>query len=175
MITADTPYVRLSVLQGRPVVTEAGEAELHVTDIHLADDERTATGLQVAHGGLLNRSAGTVPVDDVDHIGPDAVVVGAEPSDGDGHDGEVRRASAVVDRTTMTDEGSKVGIVSDLVLRTARGRTKVVALEMRTDEGFRYLVLDDDVHLFGDVVLVPAAAARHLLETPEQVAEAVDG
>lgn len=176
MATADTPYIRLTALQGRPVVTESGDAELHVTDVQLDEDERTASRLLLAHGGLLGRSAGRVAMDRVDHIGPDAVVVSEVTADGaDEEDAALRRTGSVVERTTMTDEGAKVGHVTDVVLRTTRGRTKAVAVELRTDDGQRYLVLDDAVKLFGDVVLVPAAAARHLLESPEQVAEAIDG
>lgn len=175
MVAADTPFVRLSALRGRQVVTEAGAAELQVRDVALADDGRTVARVLLSRPALLSsREAGSIPIDAVEQIGPDAVVVRDEDPSPDDGDAE-RSGMGVVGKAVITDEGVELGSVLDLVLRTYRGKVRVEALELRTVDGERYVVLGKEPTLLADVVLLHDHGADDVLASPDDVAEAISG
>lgn len=172
MVKAATPLVRASALAGRRIVSEDGISTVEVQDLVLADDGHRIEGFTVREPGIFGkRHVATIPVSAVKTIGPDAVIIEAEHElTGGDHDPAV--CADVKGRQVLTDDGTDLGTVADVVVETKRNSVQVVVLELDRD-GERFLVLPRGTSVGGDAVVVPGAMADALVDTPEAAAEAI--
>lgn len=172
MVRAATPLVRASALAGRRIVTEDGTSTVEVQDLVLADDGHRIEGFTAREPGIFGkRHVAAIPMSAVKTIGPDAIIIEAEHQlTGGDHDPAV--CADVKGRQVITDDGTEIGTVADVVVETKRGSLQVVLLELdRT--GDRFLVLPKGTSVGGDAVVVPADAAERMVDSPEAAAEAL--
>ncbi|MFF9021320.1 PRC-barrel domain-containing protein [Streptomyces eurythermus] len=165
------PLVLASELTKRVVVTLGGEAVAQIRDTVFDARAGRVTGFTLSGRGLL---AGplkeSLPFSGVHAIGPSAVMIPSEASleerelavgaDGSGH-------GQVIGAPVLTDQGTEIGTVLDVVIETGVGG-RVVGFEIATDETMdrrrrkAFIPRGETLAVSGRALVVPAHA-RHFL------------
>ncbi|GGR56860.1 MULTISPECIES: PRC-barrel domain-containing protein [Streptomyces] len=165
------PLVLASELTKRVVVTLGGEAVAQIRDTVFDARAGRVTGFTLSGRGLL---AGplkeSLPFSGVHAVGPSAVMIPSEASlerreltvgaDGSGH-------GQVIGAPVLTDQGTEIGTVLDVVIETGVGG-RVVGFEIAADETMdrhrrkAFIPRGETLAVSGRALVVPAHA-RHFL------------
>ncbi len=188
MTTTPTRYIRANDLVGRRVVTLAGDSDHEIQDLVLdARDRRRIDAVALREPGLLGgRHQSLLPIDAVRAIGPDAVMVDPDAAHGQPDEKRMGARDTLEGLNVLTDGGTALGTITDAVIESEDGQVRLVAVELRTagddgddgdddddDERLRYLALPDDLVLSDEALVVPAAVADRLCDSPDDLSEAV--
>ena len=161
--------MRASEVTKRPVVTFAGDDIAQIKDIVYGTGGGQIAGFTLAGRGLFSGPLKeSLPWAAVAALGPDAVMVRdhtaleprkeflAEAGDTDGGD--------VMGSEVLTDTGTSLGTVSDVIIQTDARSCEVVGYEIEASEamgtkGQKVLIpLPDTISASGEHLVVPAAA-----------------
>lgn len=156
--------VRAADLIGRPVITldmatEAGE----IRDV-LYDPERSKViGFTLRGRGLLSSPlVGMLPVEWIESIGRDAVMIPSETSivrDREGMASAVGQQEEVIGKEVVSESGASLGVVSDVVVEVDGASARVVGYEIERAEGHQLMVpVSAGVPISGDALVLPLAA-----------------
>lgn len=162
--------VRATALMSRPVVTMSGNVVGQIKDVVYGPAGGPLRGFTLAGRGMFAgpRDA-ALPADAVHAIGPDAVIIESEDrlTESAAVVDEVdARDRAVLDDKVVTDTGSELGTVCDVILRLD-GVPRVVGYEIRANpvlqaRGHRVLVpVPDTLPVSGQAVLVPQEVVEY--------------
>lgn len=163
--------MRTSEIAKRPVVTMAGEAVAQIRDIVFAGGGGTVGGFTLAGRGRFSGplsealpyasvaalGADAVMIDGEDALAPEQTVLDTSAASG-GSGGNVLGAQA------LTDNGTDLGVVVDVILEIDDARCRVIGYEIEASEalgtkGKRVLMpLPDTLAVSGDHLVVPASA-----------------
>jgi uncharacterized protein YrrD len=163
--------MRAHEITGRPVVTlDTAEAVAEVKDVVFSHASATVVGFTLNKRGFLGSPMKDVlPWSRTASLGRDAVMVASADAIG-ADDPLMAEASGSGDRdvvgaTVMTDGGSALGTVRDLVLEVGDGRACVVGFEIHgpgverdKDAATLLIPVDDTIAVSGETLMVPAAA-----------------
>ena len=157
--------VRASQLTGLPVVTFGGDHDVEIKDVVFDQSAGGLTGFTLRKPGLLGGPQKHVlVVGDVQAIGPDAVMIeshsvftepGSMPS-GSGDD--------VLGDRVMTDDGTELGTVSDVVVSVQGGEADIVGFEVKASDALKnegdnvFIPLPAALAMSGEAIVVPASA-----------------
>jgi uncharacterized protein YrrD len=166
-----TTLLRASEITKRPVVTFAGEDIAQVKDIVYGPTGGQILGFTLAGRGLFSGPLKeSLPWASVAALGPDAVMVRdetaleprkemlAEAAEMGGNGGDVMGSEV------LTDAGTALGTVSDVIVETDARTCVVVGYEIESSEalgtkGQKVLIpLPDTISASGEHLVVPAAA-----------------
>jgi sporulation protein YlmC with PRC-barrel domain len=166
-----TTLMRASEIAKRPVVTFAGDDIAQVKDIVYGEDGGQVVGFTLAGRGLFSGPLKeSLPWASVVALGPDAVVVrdetALEPRQEllDQASGTGGAGGNVMGSEVLTDTGTSLGTVSDVVVQTDAHTCDVVGYEIESSEalgtkGQKVLIpLPDTIAASGQHLVVPAAA-----------------
>jgi uncharacterized protein YrrD len=164
-----TLLMRASELLGRPVVTMAGEDIAQVKDVVYSSGSGEVSGFTLAGRGLFSGPLKTaLPVGAVAAIGPDAVMI-ADDTVLTGLDTVAQAADVrerdVLGNRVITDAGTELGTVTDVILQTGPV-TDVVGYQVHTSAAFAahgptvFIPLPDTLAVSGEALIVPAGAAE---------------
>lgn len=178
----DRVLLRASELPGRPVVTVAGEDPAQVRDVVYDTTSGEIVGFTLAKRTLFGgKMKQVLPWGNVTGLGPHAVVVESEeaftPKDELAAPPDDRE---VIGARVLTDGGTVIGTVQDLVVRVHEGTADIVGYEIEPAEGFRdssnhvLLPLPDTLAASGDNLVVPAAAVEYVRDDIAGFGAAVD-
>lgn len=159
---------RMSELVGRPVVTVGGEDVAEIKDVVYAGEAGELAGFTLRKRGMLGGPLKTaLAYGHVRGLGRDAVIVDHEDVFGDlddlatsGGDGQ-----EVIGARVVTDDGTTLGTVVDVVAEATEGRADVVGYEIEASEALRsqqqrvLVPLPDTLAVSGENLVVPASAA----------------
>jgi sporulation protein YlmC with PRC-barrel domain len=182
--------LKASELVKKPVVTFAGEAVAQLKDVIYAADGGQIGAFTLAGRGLFSGPTKTaLPWSAVIGLGPDAVIIRSEqdlvPV------GEALSAAAgtgrgradVMNSEVLTDDGSSLGRVSDVIIALAADLSQqadVVGYEIDPAESLgrgkqRLLIpLPDTLAASGEHLMVPAVARDYLTDNLAGFGAAVD-
>jgi uncharacterized protein YrrD len=159
--------LRASELEGRPIVTFAGESPAEVKDVIFDSLNGALLGLTLRGHGLFSRSRKDVlPWSRVHSIGRDAVMIRDE---GAFQGGASLPAEGVPDNRNvlgdqvLTDVGTDVGRVVDVIIE-AGVQGKIVGYEVEASEALAtrgehvFIPLPDTIAVSGEHLIVPAGA-----------------
>jgi sporulation protein YlmC with PRC-barrel domain len=166
-----TTLMRASEITKRPVVTFAGDDIAQIKDIVYGGDGGQILGFTLAGRGLFSGPLKeSLPWAAVATLGPDAVMVKdetaleprkellAEASEMGGNGGDVLGSEV------LTDAGTGLGTVSDVIVEIDAHTCEVVGYEIESSEamgtkGQKVLIpLPDTISASGQHLVVPAAA-----------------
>jgi sporulation protein YlmC with PRC-barrel domain len=164
-------------LSGRPVVTLGGDRTVEVKDVVFDGDSGSVTGFTLQKTGFLGGTADTVlPIGGVKAVGDHAVMVGDHDVFAAGRELS-GTGSELVGGKVMTDDGTELGRVLDVVLDVGRQPPIVVGFELAptpavsdADEPV-YLPVPDDRVVSAEAVVVPAAAREAICVDVEALAD----
>jgi len=159
--------LRASELEGRSIVTFAGESPAEVKDVIFDSLNGTLLGMTLRGHGLFSRSRKDIlPWSSIHSIGRDAVMI----RDEDAFQGEdalpaegVPDKRNVLGNQVLTDAGTDVGRVVDVIIE-AGARAEIVGYEVEASEalatrGEHVLIpLPDTIAVSGEHLIVPAGA-----------------
>jgi len=159
--------LRATELEGRPVVTFAGESPAEVKDVIFDSLNGALLGLTLRGHGLFSRQRRDIlPWPRIHSIGRDAVMI----RDEDAFQAEEALAAEgvpgnrnVIGNQVLTDGGVDVGRVVDVIIE-AGARGEIVGYEVEASEalatrGEHVLVpLPDTIAVSGEHLIVPAGA-----------------
>lgn len=159
--------LRASELEGRPIVTFAGESPAEVKDVIFDSLNGALLGLTLRGHGLFSRSRKDVlPWSNIHSIGRDAVMI----RDEDAFQGEASLPAEgvpgnrnVLGNQVLTDGGTDVGRVVDVIIE-AGVRGKIVGYEVKASEALAtrgehvFIPLPDTISVSGEHLIVPAGA-----------------
>lgn len=162
--------VRATTLMKRPVMTLSGQEVGQVKDIIYGPTGGPLQGFTLAGRGLFAGPRGVaLPMDAVRIVGPDAIMVESEdrltPIDDVVDTAEARDRNVLNDKV-VTDAGSELGTVSDVILRLD-GAPEVVGYEIKASEAMRargrrvLIPVPRNLAISGDAVIVPQRAADY--------------
>jgi uncharacterized protein YrrD len=146
--------VRAGELPGRPVVTLAGDRAAEIKDVVFDIDAGRVEGFTLNNPGLFSRSRhDALPWPAVHALGPDAVMIADESAfvaaDSLAPKRERRSGNVLADQV-LTDTGTELGTVVDVVLEVSGGEAEVVGYE---------IVAGENLPNAGRAVLIPVPAA----------------
>lgn len=157
-------YLRTSEVIGLPVVTiNGGEDVAEVRDVVYSSETGTLLGFTLNKRGFLSgRMRAVLPATSIAAIGQHAVMVENEDDAlTDRADAPDAMASPAADRNVlqnavMTEGGTRLGTVTDLVL-AAGGRGEIVGYELRREDTKEpwFIPRPTQVAVSGDALLVP--------------------
>jgi uncharacterized protein YrrD len=164
--------VRASHLTGLPIVTLSGEHGFEIKDVVFDKRAGGITGFTMRKPGLLGGPQKQVlMVADVHAIGPDAVMV---PSHGvfTTPDSLSRSDSGdnVLGDRVITDDGTDLGEVTDVIASVDAGRADIVGFEVKASEALGtegaqvFLPLPAALAISGEAIVVPASARDFVSE-----------
>ncbi|GAC1366174.1 MAG: hypothetical protein NVSMB32_10300 [Actinomycetota bacterium] len=159
--------LRATELEGRPIVTFAGEMEAEVKDVVFDSAKGRLLGFTVRDRGLFSRSRKDIlPWVNIHSIGRDAVMIsdagalrGVESLGQEG----VPDNRNVLGNQVLTDSGTDVGKVVDVIVE-AGAEAEIVGYEVEASEalatrGEHVLIpLPDAIAVSGKHLIVPAGA-----------------
>lgn len=159
--------VRATQLTGRPVVTLDGDHEVEIKDVVFDKDAGGLTGFTLRRPGLLGGPQKAVlPIDGVRAIGPDAVMIRSHRAFAD-PEALAGGGDDVLGDQVITDEGTALGNVVDVIASVVEGAADIVGFEVTAtaalgSEGDHVFVpLPAAVAISGEAIVVPAAAADY--------------
>lgn len=163
--------MRAREITGRPVVTlDRAEDVAEVKDVVFSYSEASVVGFTLNKRGFLGSPLKEVlPWGRVSALGPDAVMIEGESalvaSDPDMAEATDARDRDVVGATVMTEEGTALGVVVDVIVEV-NGRARIVGFEMHgpavergRSEATLLIPASDTLAVSGETLMVPAAAA----------------
>jgi uncharacterized protein YrrD len=159
--------LRATELEGRPIVTFAGESPAEVKDVIFDSVNGTLLGLTLRSHGLFSRPRKDIlPWAGIHGIGRDAVMIRDEgafqgeealPAEG------IPQNRNVIGNQVLTDAGVDVGRVVDVIVEAGAGAA-IVGYEVKASpalatRGEHVLIpLPDAVAVSGEHLIVPAGA-----------------
>lgn len=158
--------VRASQLTGLPVVTFGGDHDVEIKDVVFDQSAGGLTGFTLRKPGLLGGPQKHVlVVADVQAIGPDAVMIQShsvfKPNGSLSGDGD----NVIGDRI-MTDDGTELGTVADVVVSVQGGEADIVGFEVQAAEGVKtggdnvFIPLPAALAMSGEAIVVPASTKK---------------
>lgn len=178
----DRVLLRAGDLSTRPIVTVAGEDVAQVRDVVYDTTSGEVIGFTMAKRGVFGgRRKDVLPWGNVEGLGPQAVVIPDEDAF-TSRDGlrEPPDKRDVLGARVLTDDGRRLGTVSDLVIEVHDGIADVIGYEIEPAEGFRdssshvLLPLPDTLAASGDNLVVPASATDYVRDDIAGFGAAVD-
>ena len=159
--------LRATELEGRPIVTFAGETPAEVKDVIFDSARGRLLGLTLRGHGLFSRPRREIlPWSNIHSIGRDAVMIrdedafqGEDALPGDGVPGNRN----VIGNQVLTDAGTDVGRVVDVIIE-AGAEAEIVGYEVKASEalathGEHVLIpLPAAIAVSGEHLIVPAGA-----------------
>lgn len=159
--------VRATELIGRPIVTLDGSVDIaEVRDVVFDPQESMVAGFALRGRGVLSSpDAGVLPISRVRAIGRDAIMV-AHADDVAASDVELSAAQTdrrnVLGDTVVTESGSQVGKVVNLILRVEGGSAEVVGYEIQgSDSGRSLIPVHATLSVSGDTLMVKDEVDRY--------------
>lgn len=166
-----TMYLRTSEVIGLPVVTiDGGEDVAEVRDVVYSSETGTLLGFTLNKRGFLRgRMRSVLPAASIAAIGQHAVMVDDDDDAlTDKSDAPDAMASPATDRNVlknvvMTEGGTRLGTVTDLVLAVG-GRGEIVGYELRRDDTKEpwFIPRPTQVAVSGDTLLVPDTLEQYV-------------
>jgi uncharacterized protein YrrD len=157
--------VRAGELPGRPVVTLAGDRPAEVKDVIFDIDAGRVEAFTLNNPGLFSRSRhDALPWQAVHALGPDAVMI-ADESAFVAADAlapkRARKSGNVLADQVLTDTGTELGTVVDVVLEVSHGEAEVVGYEIAATTGRSVLIpVPAALSVSGEKLIVPASATE---------------
>lgn len=160
--------VRATELIGRSVVTLGGDREVEVKDVVFDKQAGSITGFTLRKPGLLGGPQKRVlPVGAVHAVGRDAVVIRSRD---DFVRTEALAASGedVVGDRVITDDGTDLGKVIDVIASFTSGAADIVGFEIEasaalaTEQQHVFLPLPDAGAISGEAIVVPASVRDYV-------------
>jgi len=159
--------LRATELEGRPIVTFAGERAAEVKDVVFDSAKGSLLGFTLRSHGLFSRARkDMLPWSKIHSIGRDAVMI----RDEDAFGGEDALAADgvpdhrnVIGNQVLTDGGTDVGTVVDVIIE-AGSEAEIVGYEVKASDalathGEHVLIpLPDAIAVSGEHLIVPAGA-----------------
>lgn len=158
--------LRAGDLPGRAVVTLAGERLAEIKDVVFNRDSGDLIGFTLNEPGFFGKTRDDgLPIENVHGIG-DAAVMVAGPHVLIEADRIVtaaeRRGNDVLADRVLTEQGTDLGEVIDVLLDTSQRPPKVVGYEMKGEDGHTVTVpLKDAVAISGERLVVPQTPGSH--------------
>lgn len=159
--------LRATEIEGRPVVTLAGERVADVKDVVFDSSRGKLLGFTLRGHSFLSRARkDALPWSQVASLGRDAVMIRSdEDLQGEGGlaDEGVPDDRNVLGNQVLTDAGTDVGKVVDVIVETG-GTAQIVGYEVAASEalathGEHVLIpLPDTISVSGEHLIVPTAA-----------------
>ena len=164
--------MRAREIGGRPVVTlDGAEAVAEVKDVLFSHASTRVVGFTLNHRGFLGSPMKErLPWSRVAALGRDAVMIESRAELGPADDAMEEAAAASGDRdvigaTVMTDGGTSLGTVEDVIVQVGDDGARVVGFEVHgprveRDRAAATLLLPvhDTLAVSGETLMVPAAA-----------------
>lgn len=170
-------------LTGRPVVTLAGEAVAQVKDIVFEGAAGRVAGFTLSGRGLLSGPMRkSLPWSGVHAVGHDAVMIVDEDVLESRREVVARSESRhgdVLGARVLTDEGTDLGDVVDVVIEVTTGAAHVVGYEIASAGALGrprrrvFVSLPETLAVSGEALVVPALAADFVAEDLPGFAESV--
>jgi len=160
--------IRATDITGLPVVTLGGDRDVEVKDVVFDKQAGSITGFTLRKPGLLGGPQKRVlPVGGVHAVGRDAVVI---RSHADFVSPEALEASGddVIGDRVITDDGTDLGKVVDVIASFASGAADIVGFEIEasaalaTEQQHVFLPLPDAGAISGEAIVVPASARDYV-------------
>jgi len=160
--------VRASGLTGLDVVTLEGNRAVEVKDVVFDKAAGTLTGFTLRKPGLLGGPQKSVlPVSGVQAVGRDAVMI---PSHAvlAGPEELVGSGDNIIGDRVITDDGTELGIVVDVIASVHDGVADVIGFEITAsanadpDGGLLLVPMPAAHSMSGEAVVVPARVREHL-------------
>ncbi|HEY2667954.1 MAG TPA: PRC-barrel domain-containing protein [Actinomycetota bacterium] len=159
--------LRASELEGRPIVTFAGESPAEVKDVIFDSLNGTLLGLTLRGHGLFSGPRKEIlPWSRIHSIGRDAVMIhdeGAFQGESALPAGGVPDNRNVLGNQVLTDDGTDVGSVVDVIIE-AGAHAAIVGYEVKASEALAtrgahvFIPLPDTIAVSGEHLVVPAGA-----------------
>jgi uncharacterized protein YrrD len=159
--------LRATEIEGRPVVTLAGERVADVKDVVFDSSQGRLLGFTLRGHSFLSRfRRDDLAWSQVLSLGRDAVMIRSDESlkgEGGLEDEGVPDDRNVLGNQVLTDAGADVGKVVDVIVETS-GTAQIVGYEVAASEalathGERVLIpLPDTISVSGEHLIVPSAA-----------------
>ncbi|MCC5951393.1 MAG: PRC-barrel domain-containing protein [Acidimicrobiia bacterium] len=169
--------VRATTLVGNPVVTLAGESPLEVKDVVFSPNSGRLVGFTLRRHGFFGGPVDEcLAWDDVHGLGPDAVVVTDDDALRSEH---LDVAGEVTDDRVLTDDGTELGRVVDVIVATGRP-AEVVGFEIKPTATHRrgdhhvFVPLPATSAVSDEAIVVPASAVDYLHDDLTGFGGAVD-
>lgn len=175
--TSAPSLVAAQSLSGHPVVTLGGDRLVEVKDVVFDRVTGSVTGFTLQKTGFLGGTADAVlPVDGVEAVGAHAVMVSDHHVFGAGKELSGSDADLVGGRV-ITDDGTELGRVVDVVLDLRRRPPEVVGFQLAptpavSDAGQPvYLPVPDDLVVSDEASVVPADAQESICADVDALAD----
>ncbi len=175
--------VRATELLGEPVVTLAGDDLAEIRDVVYDSERGSILGFTLNKRGWFGgRLKERLPVDSVHAIGRDAVMVASDADLVDAAAAPSEMAAPppqrdVIGAAVLTDEGTKLGEVTDVIVALGHG-AHAVGYEVRNDtddpKHARYIPLPEQMAVSGDALVVPRAVDAFVRDDLAGFGAAVD-
>jgi uncharacterized protein YrrD len=153
--------IRATGLIGRPVVTlDTATDVAEVKDVVFDPAQARVVGFTLRGRGALGApSVGVLPTDGIVAIGRDAITIAdATVVHGEAPDIEAARSDRrdVLGDEVLTESGSRIGTVVDLVLSVEGARAEVAGYEIVADDGTKSLIpIPTPLAVSGETLMVP--------------------
>ncbi len=155
--------LRATEIIGLPVVTLGGDDVAEVRDVVYEPNRGGLTGFTLNKRGFFSgRMKDVLTIDSVRAVGRDAIVVDDDDALTDTGDGKGPIATASPDRdvigaSVVTDAGSRLGEVTDVVINLGRKAAAVGYELVSADDGDRrvFVPLPEQLAISGDALMVP--------------------
>jgi uncharacterized protein YrrD len=164
-----TRLLRASEVVGHPVVTLTGESDLEVRDVVFAAEKGAVLGFTLRRPGFLGKPLKdcVLPWDGVHGVGRDAVMI----PDADALDEatDLPGGDDVLGSRVMTDDGTDLGEVIDVILEIGRSKADVVGFEITPSEALGdhkddvFLPLPATISMSDEHVMVPAGTRDYVV------------
>jgi uncharacterized protein YrrD len=165
--------MRAREIGGRPVVTlDTAEDVAEVKDVVFSYGSASVVGFSLNKRGFLGSPMKEqLPWSRVAALGCDAVMVASASALGAGDEAMADAAASgqrdVIGATVMTDGGTRLGTVEDVIVQVGDGSARVVGFEVhgpsveRDRESATLLIpAGDTLAVSGETLMVPAAVER---------------
>lgn len=158
------PLVLASELSGRPVVAiDAGDDVAELKDVVFDPASHRLVGFSLnKRGWFRGRLKATLPAEEIESIGPDAVMVSSE-SDLTEPDGAPAALSgddasfSVIGTNVLSEGGQALGVIDDVVVETG-AQPEAVGYSVNGPNGTAYVPISAQMALSEENIILPAAA-----------------
>jgi uncharacterized protein YrrD len=160
--------LRASEIIGHPVITLDGESELEVRDVVFAAKPGTLLGFTLRRPGFLGKPVRdcVLPWEAVHGVGRDAVMVTDDRGLVD--EGELAGGDDVIGSKVLTDDGTVLGEVVDVIVEVLEHEADVVGFEVHPSEALGehsddvFLPLPSTIAMSGEHVMVPDGTREYV-------------
>ena len=179
--------MRAREIGGRPVVTlDTADDVAEVKDVLFSYASTSVVGFTLNKRGFLGSPMKEhLPWSRVSALGRDAVMIESRADLGAGDAARVDAAASgerdVIGATVMTDGGTGLGTVEDVIVKVGDGTARVVGFEVHGPQVERdraaatlLLPVDDTLAVSGETLMVPAAAEEFVRDDLSGFGSAVD-